>query len=136
VISSIWKHTLLAVPGVGASLLPRLVCPVCWPAYAGIVSSLGLGFLIGDAYLLPITATLLAVSAGALGLRARRRRGFGPLWVGLLAAVLVLAGKFQLESVVTTYVGVTLLVGASIWNIWPRRMLPVNSPLTIERNRH
>ena len=132
-ISSIWKHTLMTVPGVGASLLPKLVCPLCWPAYAGIVSSLGLGFLIGSAYLLPITAAFLAVSTGALGFRARRRRGYGPLWVGSLAAILVLVGKFQLDSVVTTYAGVTLLVVASIWNIWPRRMIHVSSPLTIER---
>ena len=123
----------MTVPGVGASLLPKLVCPLCWPAYAGIVSSLGLGFLIGSAYLLPITAAFLAVSTGALGFRARCRRGYGPLWVGSLATILVLVGKFQLESVVTTYAGVTLLVVASIWNIWPRRMIHVSSPLTIER---
>jgi mercuric ion transport protein len=96
---------------------------------------MGLGFLIGSAYLLPITAAFLAVSAGALGFRARRRRGYGPLWIGVLAAVLVLVGKFQLESVLTTYAGVTVLVVASIWNIWPRRMSHMSSPLTIQRKK-
>jgi hypothetical protein len=40
---------------------------------------------------------------------------------GVLAAIVVLVGKFQLESVATTYAGITLLVVASVWNIWPRQ---------------
>lgn len=135
-ISSLWKHTLLTIPGVGVSLLPKLICPVCWPAYAGIVSSLGLGFLIGTAYLLPMTAAFLVVSAGALGFRARQRRGYRPLWIGLLASIIVLVGKFQLESAAITYTGVALLVIASVWNIWPRRTSDVTYPLRIERKTH
>jgi hypothetical protein len=42
----VWKQALLAAPGVGVSLLPKLVCPLCWPAYAGLLSTFGLGFLI------------------------------------------------------------------------------------------
>jgi mercuric ion transport protein len=102
-------------------------------AYAGIVSSLGLGFLIGTTYLLPLTAGFLAVSAGALGFRARHRHGYGPVWMGVLAAIVVLVGKFHLESVATTYAGITLLVVASVWNIWPRRRIAITSPLRIER---
>jgi hypothetical protein len=49
------------------------VCPACWPAYAGILGSLGLGFLLDSTSLLPVTVAL-----------------FG-------------------------------LVGASVWNTWPRR---------------
>ena len=132
-MTSSWKHTLLTIPGVGVSLLPKLACPVCWPAYAGIVSSLGLGFLIGTTYLLPVTAGLLAVSVGALGLKARWRHGYGPLWTGLLAAVAVLVGKFQLESAVMTYAGVALLVAACAWNSWPRRTMRMTSPIRISR---
>lgn len=29
------------IPGVGVALLPKLVCPLCWPAYAAIASTLG-----------------------------------------------------------------------------------------------
>lgn len=49
-----WKHGLLSLPGVTVSLLPKLMCPACWPAYAGLLSSLGLGFLISARYLLPL----------------------------------------------------------------------------------
>src|SRR6266852_2291161 len=106
--SSTWKHTLLMVPAVGASLLPKLICPMCWPAYAGIVSSLGLGFLIGTTYLLPVTAAFLVVSAGALAFRAPQRRGYAPFWTGVFATLVVLVGKFEFESVVAAYTGITL----------------------------
>lgn len=34
---------VVAIPGVGVSLLPKVICPVCSAAYAVLVSSLGLG---------------------------------------------------------------------------------------------
>ena len=40
-----WKLSLAMVPGIGAALLPKLACPACWPAYAGFLTSVGLGFL-------------------------------------------------------------------------------------------
>jgi hypothetical protein len=62
-----WKQNLLAVPGIGLSLLPKVACPACWPAYAGLLSSLGLGFLVSTAYLLPMTAAFLFWLWGCLG---------------------------------------------------------------------
>lgn len=38
-----WKQNLLAAPGIGLSLLPKIACPACCPAYAGLLSSIGLG---------------------------------------------------------------------------------------------
>lgn len=115
------KQTILALPGIGVSLLPKLMCPACWPAYAGIVSALGLGFLISAKYLLPLTVAFLAVTSFALGFRASRRHGYGPLGLGLLAAAVILTGKFYFEAEPATYAGVGLLVAASIWNSGPRR---------------
>jgi hypothetical protein len=43
-MSHTWRQAWLALPGVGASLFPKLACPLCWPAYAGLLSSVGLGF--------------------------------------------------------------------------------------------
>jgi len=108
------------MPGVGVSLLPKVICPVCSPAYAAVVSSLGLGFLVSTTYLLPVTAVFLAIAVGALAIRTSRRRGFGPFGLGATAASSVLLGKFWLDSAMTTYVGVGLLVVASVWNIIPR----------------
>lgn len=118
----VWKQSLLGVPGVGVSLLPKLICPLCWPAYAGLLSTLGLGFLISTAYLVPLTAAFLALAVGSLAFRASRRRGLAPFWLALTAAVFVLAGKFYFESAPVAYTGVGLLVLASLWNAWLRRV--------------
>jgi hypothetical protein len=101
--------------------LPKVACPACWPAYAGLSSSLGLGFLLDATYLLPLTATLVAVAPSALAFRARQRRGPGPLLLGLAASAIVLVGKFAFESDPAMIGGVLALVAASIWDTWPRQ---------------
>lgn len=116
-----WRRNLALLPGFGFALLPKLVCPACWPAYAGILGSLGLGFLVGTTWLLPLTAVFLAVAVGALAYRARERRGLRPFSLGMVAAGLVLAGKFAFDSKPAMYGGLALLVTASIWNTWPVR---------------
>ncbi len=115
-----FKQTMVALPGIGVSLLPKLMCPACWPAYAGIVSALGLGFLISAKYLLPLTVGFLAIAATALGYRTSRRHGYGPFGLGLIAAAVILVGKFYFDAPQATYAGVALLIAASIWNSWPR----------------
>lgn len=116
-----WKRSILALPGVGVSLLPKLVCPACWPAYAGLLSSVGLGFLVSTAYLLPLTVAFLVLALAALVFRASRRRGHGPFLLGMAAAIGVLLGKFLWESNYVLYGAVGLLVAASLWNTWPHQ---------------
>lgn len=114
------KDQLLSVPGIVLSVLPVGACPACWPVYAGVVSALGLTVLLQQAYLMPITALFLLIAVGTLILR--RRRGFGPCALGVAAAATILTGKFALESDPVTFAGVGLLVLASVWNAWPRRV--------------
>src|SRR5882724_10859027 len=89
-----WKRAVDVLPGVGVSLLPKLGCPMCWPAYAGLLSTLGLGFLISERYLLFVTSAFLLTSVLSLAFRAQHRRGYGPALVGILAAAAVVLGKF------------------------------------------
>jgi hypothetical protein len=116
------KQYVLALPGIVVSALPFGGCPACWPVYGGVLSSLGLGFLLSREYLLPVTVLFLAVAVLLLGRRAQDRRGYGPLLLGLIASALVIAGKFDIESDVIAYAGVGLLVLSSVWNAWPRRV--------------
>jgi hypothetical protein len=116
-----WKQGLLALPSVGVSLLPKLACPLCWPAYAGLLSSVGLGFLVSAAYLLPVTAAFLVIALGAMAFKANSRHGYSPFLLGIVATVGVLLGKFRWESNPTMYGAVGLLVIASLWNAWPIR---------------
>jgi len=116
-----WRSSLATVPGIAFAFLPKLACPACWPAYAGLLGSLGLGFLLDPAYLFPLTAAFLVLAIGALAFRAPSRRGYGSFGAGLAAAVMVLVGKFVFESDVAMYGGIGLLIGASVWNAWPKR---------------
>jgi hypothetical protein len=115
------KHGLLALPGLGVSILPKLACPLCWPAYAGLLSSIGLGFLTSSAYLLPLTAVFLFLAVAALAFSANKRRGYRPFALGVVAGSAVLMGKFVWESKVTMYCALGLLVVASLWNAGPLR---------------
>ncbi|MBO6934846.1 MAG: hypothetical protein JJ863_07720 [Deltaproteobacteria bacterium] len=115
-----WLPRAAILPGLGIALMPKVVCPFCWPAYAGVLGALGLGFLMEDRWLLPLSAGFLLLLLLALGWRARARRGFGPLLVGSVGAALVLAGKFAFDSSPAAYLGVATLFAACAWNAWPK----------------
>ena len=117
-----WRSSLTTLPGIVFALLPNLACPACWPVYAGLLGSLGFGFLLNTSYLFPITLIFLVIAVGAFGFRAKRRWGYGPFGAGLLASGIVLVGKFVFESDQVMYGGIALLVAASVWNGWPLKM--------------
>ena len=76
------------------------------------------------AYLLPLMVVTLVLAVAALGNRAKRRRGFGPLAIGVVASVAIIAGKFVMDSNLVVYGGLAALIGASVWNTWPSRPMP------------
>lgn len=116
-----WFRALAIAPGAGLSLLPVGVCPACLPAYAGLLSSFGLGFLLESTYLLPLTAGFFFIALVSLAYGARARHGYGPTCLGLTGAAVALGGKFVLSADPLLYVGLALIVGASLWNAWPRK---------------
>ena len=120
--------SVLVVPGIVAALLPNLTCPLCWPAYAGVLSALGVGFVGTTAYLLPLTAAFLAIAVGALAFAARRHGSYRPLVLGLVGSAIVLLGKFVLDATPATLGGIGLLVAASLWNTSPRRATVLPCP--------
>jgi len=115
-----WRNFTAALPAVGAAALPKLTCPACWPAYSGLLSATGIGFINYTPYLLPLTVMFVGLSLASLGWRARLRRGFGPFWFGVMAATVLILGKCAFDSDVAMYVGIALLMTAALWNAWPR----------------
>lgn len=114
------KKGFAAVPAVALAVLPKIACPACWPAYAGLLSSVGLGFLVPNtAYLLPLTVVFLVVAVGVLALGGYKRHGFGPFALGCVASALIIYGKFLLVSDPVFYAGLGLLILTSVWNSWP-----------------
>jgi len=126
--SSIWKRTcemselkksLAVLPAVAVALLPSITCPACWPGYAAVLSSFGIGFLPSNRYLLPFTVTFLVIYLFMLTWEARKRNHFRPLVLGTIGSVVLVVGRFALESNPLLYSGVAILITASIWNAWP-----------------
>lgn len=107
------------LPAIGAALLPKLTCPVCWPAYAAVLSALGVGFVDYTPYLMPLTLAFLAITLAILAWRPRY--GYRPFVLGILASLMVLVGKFSFDSDFAVYLGIALLVAASMWNAWPKK---------------
>ncbi len=114
-------QALAALPAVGGALLPKLTCAACWPAYTALLGALGIEFADYTPYLLPVTAVALAIALFGLGWRAKSRRGFGPLMLGIAASAVILVGKFVFDSDPAAYTGAAALIGATVWNLWPRR---------------
>ena len=101
------------------ALLPNLNCPASWPAYAGLLTALGLPLLMSRAALLPLTLAAMALALFTIGFHATRRRGYGPLALALAASVLVVVGKFTLGVEMVAYAGIGMLVFASVWDSRP-----------------
>ncbi len=105
-----WQAMAASFPAIGVALMPKLACPLCFPAYAAVLSALGLEFVDYTPYLLPLTAVFLVVAVGVLVLQARRTGNVTALLLGVAASIIVLIGKFYFESDWLTTGGVVLLV--------------------------
>ncbi len=91
------------------------------PAYAGLLGSMGLAFLMESTYLIPLTAVCLTLSVGGLAIGTSLRNGLAPFWLGVTASLVLLIGKFVFDSGLTVTLAIGLLLIASIWNSWPTR---------------
>ncbi|NOY88480.1 MAG: MerC domain-containing protein [FCB group bacterium] len=115
------KRQLSIIPAIGAALLPNVTCPACWPIYAGILSAVGLGFLMTGTYFYILVSILLSISLFSLFYNAKTRRGYAPFALGLVSAIIILAGKYFQTSDYVLYVGAAILIAASIWNNIPKK---------------
>lgn len=119
-----WVRSIALLPGAAVSLLPSATCPACIAAYAGVASSLGLGFLFNERVLAPLIGLLLTVGLVSVAWSARSHRRTGPLLVTILGSAAVVGGRLVWSVPALLYGGVALLVGASLWNLWLKRPQP------------
>ncbi len=133
------------LPGLAGSALPVGACPACWPAYAGVLSALGIAPALSGRLTLALLAGALTVSVALLLWRAPSRRGYGPAAAGGLASAVILVGKLFPTAAPLVWAGVALLVVASLWNAWPKKTTgetcpncvpPERFPLTITPRRN
>ena len=118
-----WITRVADKAGALGSIVSAASCPACFPAFAGLGSAMGLGFLAGYEglfinTLLPLFAAI-ALIANALGwLRHRQWHRsvlgmVGPVMV--LAAMLLFFGRWWTANLL--YMGLALMVGISIWDL-------------------
>jgi len=110
---------IAAVSAIGIAFLPKISCPLCWPAYAGILSLVGLGFLLTGTNLLIVSSIFLGMVLVVFGLRARARRNFIPFWGALAGVLMLIGGKFIFENMPLFYTGTIFLTVAAIADMWP-----------------
>ena len=70
------NQVLATVPAIGLAMLRKLTCAAYWPAYPGLLSALGLGFVDYTPYLLPLMTLFMALSLGSLVLPCGRAPRF------------------------------------------------------------
>jgi hypothetical protein len=120
------RRFVAAIPAVTIALISHAgVCPACWPLIGGLMSSLGVTFLIETRYLLPLMVACLALAVAVLSYGARGN--YRPFALGILGSGLILGGRFVLVAVPVTIGGACLLVGAYVWSFWLRRSSKASS---------
>lgn len=116
-----WLQTIIAIPAAVLPLLPSFSCPVCIAAYAGLFSSLGLGFLLTDRVQRPLIVAFLIVSVVSVGWAAKRYKRVGPFLLVLLGSVAIVAGRLAWSVEPALYGGVLCLVAGAVWNLILKR---------------
>jgi mercuric ion transport protein len=85
-----------------------------------IVSSIGLGFLINDAILIPLLIAFLLITLVGLYLGIRHHLRAWALVLGAVGAVLLLLSVTFVGSGLLAGIGIAALVVASLLNAWLR----------------
>ena len=111
-------RSVLGIPAAALTALP--LCPACYPAYAGVLSALGLTALSDTRVQTVLTVLFLSVALASLLYRAKSRRGYGPFALGAAASAILSFSKFVMGSDPITYAAVGVLVLAGLWNAWPQ----------------
>ncbi len=113
-------QTLASFPAAVLPLLPGFSCPACVAAYAGVLSALGVGFLVTERVLLPLIAVslLFGVASIAWTIRAHGRKS--PLVLAIVGAALIAGGRLVWSVPAAVYVGAAAFIVAAGWNLWLR----------------
>lgn len=104
-----------AIPAIIIALLPKLICPFCWPLYTGLLGSIGINFINYTPFLFPLLIVSLILTNSGLVLAARSKKQYASVYLGGISSLLILIGKFLSETDMLIYIGLTGLVMSVIW---------------------
>ena len=119
-----WARSLAPLPGALLSLVPSIACPACLAAYAGVLSTLGVGFLLNERVLLPLIGAFLAMGIASIAWSTRSHGRVGPLVATVIGTLGVISARVIWNIPTVLYASVAMLVIASFWNLWLKRPKP------------
>jgi len=115
-----------------SSIIGAAIAAACCLGVSVVLTAMGavgLGFLIQDAYLMPIFVGFVGFSVWTLYRSARAHDKLAPFWLGLVSAIvssialfLMVTGLFPVPWLI--YVSLTGLIVASIWDFIIGRKMP------------
>lgn len=100
-------------------------CCLGVPGALSVLTAIGAGFLINDAFLIPLYFGLLALSVWLLYSSTRYHGNLTPFWAGLGGAVVAFAGLWFLPALV--YAGLAVLISGSVWDFLRGRRAQASS---------
>ncbi len=116
-----WLKALAAGPATILPLLPSATCPLCATAYAGVLSSLGLGIVFRESVMLPLILVFLAVSVLSIAWSTRRHRRAGPVVAAIVGFLAIVAGRVLWALPAAIYFGIACVLLGSIWNLLAKK---------------
>ena len=102
-------------------------CCLGLTAALSVLTAIGAGFLINDAFLIPLYFGLLGLSVWLLYYSARAHANPTPFWTGFGGALVAFVGLWI--HGVLVYAGLAVLIASSVWDFWSARQQP-NTPRT------
>jgi mercuric ion transport protein len=108
-----------------SSILGAGIAAACCLGVQVVLAALGaagLGFLINDAYLVPIFAAFVALTLWLLYRSARAHEYLPPFWLALVGSLVGVIGLWLMVTAFfptpwLVYLGLAALVAASVWNV-------------------
>ena len=75
---------ITAIPVMLLALLPKVVCPFCWPLYTGLLGMVGINFINYTPYLIPLLTLFLILTIAGLIMGARVNKQYRPVYLGII----------------------------------------------------
>jgi len=116
------RTTLMTISAALFAFAPK--CPICFLAYFGIFGVATASVSGYRAWLPPITGFWLALTIAMLAFQRRGKRRYGPAALGFAAALLLMTGKFVIDSQVMIFSGIIALLAAAVWRSRIQQSVP------------
>lgn len=117
------RTMLMTISSALFAIAPK--CPICFLAYLGIFGVATSSASAYRAWLPLITALWLALTIAMLAFQRRGKRRYGPAVMGFFAALLLVIGKFVVDSQFMIFAGIIALLGAAVWR--SRNQTPISA---------